>query len=262
MAKIAGLDVHEVTLTIRFVQGYRYLDRCGATLIELENALGEGWLPSDPTPKGGAIKNTTKGMTAQFSSDYLQVALDDFQAIEEFISDACRIYDVLWKAFEIKHLLAPSLRVQIQKGFETSDEADAWVVGLASATPSSNVVEVLDGTPGIVQHTFVTEADVTWQDTPMRRRRRLNLKSLRQKRSQLIDNRMLRRARLLPKRQRDAIQALWKLKEHRTEIPPNAAQLEFETSLEEELETKRFDLPGFITDMWTWVNAGAKTLVG
>ena len=47
-----SFDTTEFRASVRFVQGYRYLDRCGEALIKLENSLHEGWIPTEPTPKG------------------------------------------------------------------------------------------------------------------------------------------------------------------------------------------------------------------
>jgi hypothetical protein len=61
--------VHQIQASVRFLQGYRYLDKCGEALIKLENVLDKGWLPVEVSPKSGNIKNDQLGMTVAFSSE-------------------------------------------------------------------------------------------------------------------------------------------------------------------------------------------------
>ena len=65
--------IHEIVGSVKFVQGYRYLDKCGEALIRLEDELGEGWLPMDATVKGGGIVNEALGLKCVFSSQAISI---------------------------------------------------------------------------------------------------------------------------------------------------------------------------------------------
>ena len=78
MAESAGFSILRLQLGIRFVQGYRYLDRCGEALIRLENSLAEGWIPAEATPTAGALKNAVLGMDVTFNSLGLGILQTDF----------------------------------------------------------------------------------------------------------------------------------------------------------------------------------------
>lgn len=66
-------QVHAIQASIRFIQGYRYLDRCGEALVKLENTLADGWIPSETSPKAGVLKNDQLSMTASFSSESMTI---------------------------------------------------------------------------------------------------------------------------------------------------------------------------------------------
>jgi hypothetical protein len=70
MAKTATTAFSEsrLSLTIRFDQGYRYLDKCGETMIRLEDSLPEGWLPGPIDPNGALIQNFAMGLHVRFNS--------------------------------------------------------------------------------------------------------------------------------------------------------------------------------------------------
>src|SRR5271165_2258190 len=106
MAESQGLVLHHLNLTVRFLQGYRYLDRCGEALIRLEERLHEGWIPAEVSPKSGSLKNDTLGMVATFNSESLNVQQTEFVDPEHFIDQSCRAFDVICNIFEISRINA------------------------------------------------------------------------------------------------------------------------------------------------------------
>lgn len=47
----SSFELNQIAFSLRPVQGYRYLDRCGEMIIKLENTLDSGWMPKDMTPQ-------------------------------------------------------------------------------------------------------------------------------------------------------------------------------------------------------------------
>src|SRR5438874_533320 len=121
MASGGSFAIHEHQLTIRFIQGYRYLDRCGEALVRLESVLGDGWLPIEAAPKGGGIKNDALGVVATFNTEAMTVQQSEFIAFETFLDSAGKIYDTLWQVFEIKRIIGPAMRIVLQMGFKVDE---------------------------------------------------------------------------------------------------------------------------------------------
>ena len=70
---ITEFDPTQFTLTIRFDQGYRFLDKCGEAVIKLENTLDPGWIPGELKPTGGNLRNYTLGLGTTFDTHSLSV---------------------------------------------------------------------------------------------------------------------------------------------------------------------------------------------
>lgn len=255
MSRQAGLQPSSISSTIRFIQGYRYLDRCGEALVRLEKVLDSGWIPDQFVPTGGAMRNDELGMTARFSSESMTVGQTEFIDFEHFKDQTCRIYDTLRDTLEIRQINAPTLRGIFQKGFDEEEtaEAEKYVRELALCVPTPEVLSLLEGSQSALQYTIVTEDDISWDDLSIHRRRRLNVSVVRQKRQPTFDDRLLKRVRLLSKGQQQAMSALSRLRKQHSEVSPVAAQFDVETSFETELSCERFRLPQFLEELWQWL---------
>jgi hypothetical protein len=254
MAATTGLEIHQLQTTIRFVQGYRFLDRCGETLIRLEQTLAEGWIPVETTPASGAIKNDLLGMVATFNSSGMTVLQREFVSFEHFRDQACKLYETLWRTLELENINAPGMNVVLQKGFRDGviEEAEAYVRRLSLCTPRPELLAFMDGPQSATDFTLVTEKADTWNGVPVHRRRRLQAATVRQEKQPAFDDRLLQRTRLLSKRQREAMAALVELRRRHPELAPVAAQLSLEEALEAEFRAKEFDLPGLLEQTWQW----------
>lgn len=254
-----AFQVREIRATIRFVQGYRYLDRCGAAMVELENGLAEGWIPTEPSPKSGSLKNETLGMTAAFQSELMTVAQSEYISFDHFTEQACKIFDVLWQMFEIKTINVPAMRVVFQKGFEEGevDKASEYLRSLSLFEPNASLVSLLGGTQSAADFTLVTTNELEWNAQPVSQRRRLQTQVLLQERTPPFDERMMKRVKMLPSGHREAMAALWNLRRNVPKVSPVAAQVEIEHSFETEFSTRGFDLPMFLKESWDWASGVA-----
>lgn len=247
-------EVHEIQATIRFIQGYRYLDRCGEALIRLEDVLQEGWIPAEVSPKSGNLKNELLGMVAAFNSEAMTVAQSEFISFENFQDQACKVFETLWRVFELQRINAPTARVVMQKGFKERDieEASRYLLNLKLCVPRPELVQLVGGELNAADFVLTTEEDLRWNDELVHRRRRFQAKVLRQERRPSFESRLLTRARLLPKRQREAIEAVQQLRRRHPEIAPVAVQVDVEQSLETEFLAESFDFPTFLQQSWEW----------
>jgi hypothetical protein len=262
-----SFQVREIRSTIRFIQGYRYLDRCGEAIVKLENTLADEWIPTETSPKAGALKNDVLGMTLGFSSENMTTVQAEFISFEHFLDQTCKIYDVLWQTFEVKKINVPTLRVILQHGFDEDelDKAQEFLMRLRLCQPHAGVVSLLGGQLYAADCLLVTTAESNWSKQPVMQRRRLEAHVIRQERQPPFDERMLRRSRLLGDRQSQAIAALMALRKRHPDVAPVAAQIELEHSFESEFSSKAFDLPKFLGDAWKWaetVGTGISDLGG
>ena len=250
-------QAHQIQTTIRFIQGYRYLDRCGEALVKLENVLAEGWLPAETSPKAGLLKNDQLGMTASFNSEGMTTAQSEFVSFEHFLDQTCKVFDTLWQTFELKRINLPTIHVVFQKGFKDDEleEAAQFLLKQRLCVPHPGLVDLMGGRTDAVDFVLVTTEDLEWNQERVHRRRRIQNQVVRQERQPPFDERMLRRTRQLGSTQQAAIAALINLRRLHPEISPVAAQLDLEHSFETELSAEAFDLTTFLDQGWKWAES-------
>jgi hypothetical protein len=253
---------HSYALTIRFIQGYRYLDLCGEALINLESQLGGYWIPGEMSPSRGVMKNDVLGMTAGFSSEALQVTQSEYFDFPEFLASASTIYETLWKTFRVAAVNAPSFRAAYQRGFDAVEDAEHYVQSLKLCELSKSVGASLQGAIAGTSFAFVTNRDIEWASMQVSERRRLEVKSIRQERRQTIDDRLLVRTKLLPKNQHDALQGLLKMRSKQPSYSPAAAQFDWEQCYESVFDTSTFQLAKFLEESHKWTVAATANLTG
>ena len=257
MAKATGFALHLLQLSVRFIQGYRFLDRCGESLIALENTLAPGWIPTETSPTTGSMRNDQLGLALAFNSEAMNVRQSEFLAFDHFRDQSCRIYETLWQTLGINRVNVPSLRFQLQKGFseERADEAEAFLWKMKLSDPNPKLLAVLGGEHAAFDFTVVTEQEVKDAGVPILQRRRFQASVVRQAKQQTLDSRILQRASLLPAKQNEALRAMLRMKSSHPEIAPVAVQVDVEHSLEREFSTKDLDMAGFIAESWQWAES-------
>lgn len=247
-----ALQVVKLASTVRFVQGYRYLDRCGEALIRLEDALDEGWIPGEVRPQGGQMRNYRLGMAARFDSESLSVRQSEYLSFEHFCDQTCKTYDILWKTFDIEKALTPSLQVMLQVGFDELAAATAHALKYDLWTPKQSILQRMGGDKSALSITLCTEADVMRGGAPGVQRNRLDFQVIRQETQPDFDERVMRRLPLLPVGHQEALGPLMRLRRQHPRVAPAAVQFDLESSCEGEFLTRSFDLAAFLTDSWEW----------
>lgn len=250
---ITRLQPTQFSFTTRFVQGYRFLDKCGEAIVRLENTLDEGWIPVEMAPKGGQLRNYTLGMGATFDSGLMTVAQTEFLSFEHFHNETCKIFDVLRSTFDVKRILAPVLRIIYQVGFSQDSSAEEFLRDLELCNPNEDAIRMLGGSERALKFTLCTEEEIDWQNIPVQRRRRLDAKVIHQERLPYFDQRLMQRAQLLPERHRGALGELRKLRRKHSQIVETAAQFDMETSfVETEFNSGTFDVSLFLQESREW----------
>ena len=113
---ISKPEVAELQAHAKFEQGFRYLDRCGEAMVRLLKILHTDWTAGEITPTGGVLRNFALGMSAKFNAESVTVEQDDVIDFETFTDQTCKIYEVLWRTFEIERIRIPLLRVTVKVG--------------------------------------------------------------------------------------------------------------------------------------------------
>jgi len=250
----------QLRLSLRFVRGYRYLDRCGEALIKLEDALETNWIPGDISPKGGIIRNDVLGMEANFQSEGLNVTQTGLIAFEHFRDQACKIVDVLRSTLLVDKYLSPGVGLTYQQGFEENDvdKAEASLINLGLLTVSPALLREVGGNATSMNFAILTKVADNWSGLEIDHNRRIAGQVIRQVRQDPIDTRLVSRVKLLPQKQRDAMDALRSLRKMQPTIKPVAVQLDLENRLEGELPYNELVVHDFLTESESW----ARLVVG
>jgi hypothetical protein len=263
MTRATSFDLTSIHLSARFVQGYRYLDRCGEVLIRLENALDPNWITTETLPTSGSLKNDTLGMSIVFNSDAFTVKQAEFIDLNIFRDQCCRTYEILYKTLEIKRINAPAFRVLYQRGFAEDELAAAnlHLMGLHLVKADDTLLLSMGGIQSGMDFAAITEDEIIAYGSRIKVRRRLQASVVRQEKQPSLDQRILQRTSLLPTRQRDAIQALMRMRKTHPEIAPFAIQFDLENNYEAEFSTDTFDMPDFVDVSSVWAEIVVKSIV-
>lgn len=259
--RFGTFDLHQALFTLRPIQGYRYLDRCGEFIVKLEDSLDKGWIPKDLTPQGATLNNHDLSMSIRVDSSSLSMSNDNILDIPTFMDQLCRTYDIFHKTFSIARFNAPSLQSTWQKNVESAEAAEAALAQMGLCSARSGLEQLMGGTQSAMSFVLCTEEDTVWKEYSVFRRVRLESKGLKQIRQPPFDERLIQRARLLPKKQEEALRALLKLREQQPTVLPFAAQLSVELAYESEFSTKQLDFPSFVSDLWKWHESFVARLV-
>jgi hypothetical protein len=256
-----GFSLHELRLSVRFVRGYRYLDRAGEALVRLEDVLEKEWLPAEISPKSGNMRNDLLGMQLVFSSEGLGVTQEGVLSPPHFLDQASKIVDILASVFEVDTFITPAVGIEYQKGFDANQEqqAETALRDLRLVDVTETVQEIIGSTPQALNYAIVHRVGDRWGEVRAEHTRRLAAQVIRQTRRENPDLRLLTRgARLLPERQRETLNALLAAQKLLPAVSPLAVQVELENRLEGEVARDDFPCSDFIRESLDW----AKNAIG
>lgn len=106
-----SLILPKVVFEVRYKQGYRYLDRCGEMMIEIENKL-KNWSAREATITGCQMQNKLEKMIFNCSSVKLDLLQYDNKSLDiaSFFDCSLTMFDIVSKNFGIKEYVRFGLR--------------------------------------------------------------------------------------------------------------------------------------------------------
>lgn len=109
--KFKDLLLQKIVFEARYNQGYRYLDRCGETMIELENKA-KGWIAGEAVPISGQMANDAENMFFTFNSSKLDISQHyaDISNYKNFIDYLYKFFDITRKNLGLKEYSRFGLR--------------------------------------------------------------------------------------------------------------------------------------------------------
>lgn len=257
MTSINGFLPGQMLASIRFVQGYRYLDRCGETLIRLENNLGEGWLTAEPTPQSGALRHASLKMEVNFNSDAVSVTQRESVNIQEFSRVASIAYETICGVIEVERVIGPAVRIIYHRQAANLDDADAFLLRLGHVTARQNLINALCGTPSVIHFTTTREWEAMWGDELANHRLRVQCEASGSIPKPSYDARMSRRTRTLPIGQQKAILELAKKRSETVLADVFSTTLDVEFTLENEFSYRSFSYTDFLSNGASIVESAA-----
>lgn len=101
----------KIVFEVRYKQGYRYLDRCGEMMIEIENKL-KNWNAVEATITGCQMENKTEKMIFNCSSVKLDLAQYDKKDLKlsSFFDSAVATFGIVSKNLGIREFVRFGLR--------------------------------------------------------------------------------------------------------------------------------------------------------
>jgi hypothetical protein len=246
------LAIHEIGTSLQFIQGFRYLDRCGEAMIRLQSVLDHGWVTAEAIPTSGVMRNDSLGMQLRFNSDGISVRQTDFFDFQAFFDQACKAAAAIISVLGVERINVPTLQAVFQRAFDETEAADAYLRQLRYCTPASKLLDILDGEEEAATYVLCVTKNVEWAGQHVRRRRRFNANAVIQARQPPFDERLIRRVRQLPTAQQEAMKALLKIRQTMPAVSHYAAQIDLEHTFEAEFSWDMFDFPAFVEQGWLW----------
>lgn len=109
--KIKDLLLAKIVFETRYKQGYRYLDRCGEMMIEIENEL-KNWRAREAQISSCQMVNPSENMFFNCSSLKLDLSQDTVKELEckSFLSYSRQMFNIVSKNLGIKEYIRFGLR--------------------------------------------------------------------------------------------------------------------------------------------------------
>ena len=224
----------KIVFELRYAGGHRYLDRCGDTLIEIEERLPD-WVPQEINPSRGSLVNLAKNIVFNFNSYKLDAGQDDPKGTEDFRQQTALITDLVCKSLSVSRFIRIGVRFYFLFPAESMESAEEMVRRSRFVDISPKVLDACGANVRAQKHVFIFEAE--------NEGRRIEIGAVRREEGRLAPQLLSVEPRLLPKGQREAL--LRKLQETKRygEDPRFALQIDVDNY---ELEPESFNVGAFI----------------
>jgi len=224
----------KIVFELRFASGHRYLDRCGETLIEIEERLPD-WVPQEISPSRGSLANLSKNIVFNFNSYKLDSGQDEPKGTEYFREQTALLTDIVCKTLSLSRFIRIGVRLYFLFPAESMDSAEEMVRQSRFVDISAKLRDTCGSKVRAQKHVVIFESG--------NEGRRIEIGAVRREEGRLAPQLLSVEPRLLPKGQREAL--LRKLQETKRygEDPRFALQIDIDNY---ELEPESFNVPAFI----------------
>ncbi len=223
-----------IVFELRYAAGHRYLDRCGETLLEIEEKLPD-WVTQEISPSRGSLVNLAKNIVFNFNSYKIDAGQDDPKATTDFREQVAPLTEIVCKSLGLSRFIRIGVRFYFLFPAESMDQAEEMVRQSKCVEISQKLVDVCGPTVRAQKHVFIFENE--------REGRRIEIGGVRREEGRLAPELLSVEPRFLPKGQREAL--LRKLQETKRygEDPRFALQIDVDNY---ELEPESFNVRAFI----------------
>lgn len=226
--------LNKVMFELRYAHGYRYLDRCGETILEIEQRA-PGWIPREISPSGGGLVNLEKDIVFTFSSYKLDAGQDDPVDSRDFREQIGLLSDMVCKILGISTYIRIGVRFIFLYPAASMEEAEELVRRSKVAIPDSKLMEIFGDSPHAQKHIFIFEKG--------RAGRRVEIGGLRREEGKLPPELLSVEPKNLPKGQREALaKKLLETKRYSAD-PRFSLQVDVDNY---EYDPESFNVPSFI----------------
>jgi hypothetical protein len=132
-AQLAALKILRVIFEARYDEGYRYLDRCGETLVRIRKH-DPSWVIGAIDPQRGVITSLDRKLTLNMGNESMLVATtDEFDSIamgekiEELGREADTLYKIIVASLNVPNTTRVGLRCQFLAQADTLEEANQFI---------------------------------------------------------------------------------------------------------------------------------------
>ncbi len=131
--QLAALKILRVVFEARYDEGYRYLDRCGETIVRIRKD-DPSWLIGPIDPQRGVLTNLERKLTLNMGNESLLVATTDEsdsiamgEKIQELAREGDTLYKIIVASLNVPNTTRVGLRCQFLAQADTLEEANLFV---------------------------------------------------------------------------------------------------------------------------------------
>jgi hypothetical protein len=141
----ASLKVLRIVFEARYDEGYRYLDRCGETVVRIRKH-SSAWLVGPVNPQGGVISNNAESLTLNMGNESMLVATtEEFEyekaekKVDVLAREAEALYGIIVETLSVPNTTRVGLRSQFFAPADSLEEANRFM-SKAAASPLSEAL--------------------------------------------------------------------------------------------------------------------------
>jgi hypothetical protein len=138
-AQLAALKILQVVFEVRYDEGYRYLDRCGETLVRIRK-YNPSWIPGSTDPQRSVVTNHEQQLALNIGNESLIVTtieeLDSTgmgKKIEVLSKEAESLYKIIVESLNVPNTVRVGLRCRFIAPADTLEEANRFITRAASS---------------------------------------------------------------------------------------------------------------------------------